>query len=63
MYPTYDPFAPINGDGSQIAPVPVGDVMQPLRTPLRVNAPSALAAIAVDVDAAVDAVAVARKAA
>jgi LasA protease len=33
-YPTYDPFAPIGGDGSQVGPVPMGDVMQPLRTPL-----------------------------
>lgn len=37
--------------------------IQPLRTPPIANAPSALAAIAVDVDAAVDAVAVVRKAA
>ena len=37
--------------------------LQPLRTPLRVNAPSALAAIAADVDAEVDAVAVVKKAA
>ena len=33
-YPTYDPFAPVNGTGSQVAPVPGSDVMQPLRTPL-----------------------------
>ncbi|HUE98440.1 MAG TPA: LysM peptidoglycan-binding domain-containing protein [Anaerolineales bacterium] len=33
LYPTYDPFAPINGTGSEVAPVPAGDVMQPLRTP------------------------------
>lgn len=29
-YPTYDPFAPINGTGSQVAPVPGSDVMVPL---------------------------------
>lgn len=29
-YPTYDPFAPINGTGSQVAPAPGSDVMQPL---------------------------------
>src|SRR5688572_16013990 len=29
-YPTYDPFAPINGSGSQVAPVPGSDVMVPL---------------------------------
>ena len=34
IYPTYDPFAPINGTGSQVAPAPGSDVMQPLRTPL-----------------------------
>ncbi len=34
LYPTYDPFAPVNGTGSQVAPVSVGEVMQPLRTPL-----------------------------
>ena len=33
-YPTYDPFAPINGADSQAAPASAGDVMQPLRTPL-----------------------------
>ncbi|HEY3473088.1 MAG TPA: LysM peptidoglycan-binding domain-containing protein [Anaerolineales bacterium] len=33
-YPTYDPFAPINGANSQAAPAPAGDVMQPLGTPL-----------------------------
>ena len=33
-YPTYDPFAPINGAGSDVAPAPAGNVMQPLRTPL-----------------------------
>ncbi|HEU4744931.1 MAG TPA: LysM peptidoglycan-binding domain-containing protein, partial [Anaerolineales bacterium] len=32
-YPTYDPFAPVNGTGSQAAPVGGSDVMQPLRTP------------------------------
>jgi murein DD-endopeptidase MepM/ murein hydrolase activator NlpD len=33
-YPTYDPFAPIGGTGSESAPVSGSDVMQPLRTPL-----------------------------
>ena len=33
-YPTYDPFSPIHATGSQVAPVPAGNVMQPLRTPL-----------------------------
>ncbi|HEY9529042.1 MAG TPA: LysM domain-containing protein, partial [Anaerolineales bacterium] len=32
-YPTYDPFAPVNGGDSQVAPVGGSDVMQPLRTP------------------------------
>jgi LasA protease len=32
-YPTYDPFAPVNGS-SESGTVPGGDVMQPLRTPL-----------------------------
>src|SRR5687768_14606894 len=48
-YPTYDPFAPVNGTGSQVAPVPGSDVMQPLgnrtgptptRVPITVNVPS-----------------------
>src|SRR5215211_5520069 len=33
-YPTYDPFAPVDGTSSQVAPSPGNDVMQPLRTPL-----------------------------
>jgi LasA protease len=33
-YPTYDPFAPVNGSSSEPAPVPGSNVMQPLRTPL-----------------------------
>ena len=33
-YPTYDPFASVNGAGSTAAPLAVGDVMQPLRTPM-----------------------------
>ena len=34
-YPTYDPFAPVNGSASQVAPAPGSDVMQPLHTPTR----------------------------
>jgi LasA protease len=33
-YPTYDPFAPVNGNSSEAAPAPGSNVMQPLRTPL-----------------------------
>ena len=33
-YPTYDPFAPVNGTGAQVTLAPGSDVMQPLRTPL-----------------------------
>ena len=33
-YPTYDPFAPLNGSGTQIAPVQPGEFIQELRTPL-----------------------------
>ena len=33
-YPTYDPFAPLNGTGTQIAPVQPGEVIQEVRTPL-----------------------------
>jgi len=32
-YPTYDPFAPVNGSESQVAPVGGSGVMQPIRTP------------------------------
>jgi LasA protease len=47
-YPTYDPFAPVNGTGSEVAPVPGSNVMQPLgsrtgptptRAPLTVHVP------------------------
>ncbi|HEX9331468.1 MAG TPA: hypothetical protein VF896_06255, partial [Anaerolineales bacterium] len=31
LYPTYDPFAPVGGAGTQIAPVSVGQVMQSTR--------------------------------
>lgn len=33
-YPTYDPFAPVNGSAPQVTLPPGSDVMQPLRTPL-----------------------------
>src|SRR5687767_3394068 len=33
-YPTYDPFAPLNGTGTQIAPVQPGEIIQEVRTPL-----------------------------
>jgi murein DD-endopeptidase MepM/ murein hydrolase activator NlpD len=40
MYPTYDPFAPVGGPGTQVAPISVGQVSQPTRpagpTPTRV---------------------------
>src|SRR5262245_13358473 len=32
-YPTYDPFAPINGTGTQGASIPGSNVMQPLGNP------------------------------
>ncbi|MGE5774998.1 MAG: LysM peptidoglycan-binding domain-containing protein [Chloroflexota bacterium] len=32
MYPTYDPFAPVNGSGTLVAPVQMGQVIQPTRT-------------------------------
>jgi murein DD-endopeptidase MepM/ murein hydrolase activator NlpD len=47
-YPTYDPFAPVNGSGSEVAPAPGSNVMQPLgtrfgptptRAPITVNVP------------------------
>jgi len=30
-YPTYDPFAPVGGSGTQVAPISVGEVVQPTR--------------------------------
>ncbi len=47
LYPTYDPFAPVGGAGTQIAPVSVGQVMQstrpagptPTRAPISVTIP------------------------
>lgn len=46
-YPTYDPFAPLGGSGTQVAPVSVGEVIQatrpagptPTRAPLSVTMP------------------------
>jgi LysM repeat protein len=32
-YPTYDPFAPLNGSGTQVAPIQIGAVIQSTRTP------------------------------
>jgi murein DD-endopeptidase MepM/ murein hydrolase activator NlpD len=32
IYPTYDPFAPVNGSGTQVAPIQVGEVIQATRT-------------------------------
>ena len=45
LYPTYDPFAPVNGASSQVAPVEVGEFMRatqmagstPTRAPISVN--------------------------
>lgn len=31
-YPTYDPFAPVGGPGTQVAPIAVGEVIRPTRT-------------------------------
>ncbi|HET9911970.1 MAG TPA: LysM peptidoglycan-binding domain-containing protein [Anaerolineales bacterium] len=31
MYPTYDPFAPVGGPGTQVAPISVGQVSPPTR--------------------------------
>ncbi len=31
-YPTYDPFAPVNGSGTSVAPIQVGEVIQATRT-------------------------------
>jgi len=31
-YPTYDPFAPVGGPGTQVAPISVGEVIRPTRT-------------------------------
>ncbi|HZJ23696.1 MAG TPA: LysM peptidoglycan-binding domain-containing protein, partial [Anaerolineales bacterium] len=33
-YPTYDPFTPLNGSGTQIAPIQPGEFIQEFRTPL-----------------------------
>jgi LysM repeat protein len=48
QYPTYDPFAPVDGGGTQIAPAPGGQVIQsarsdgpaPTRAPISVIIPS-----------------------
>jgi len=48
LYPTYDPFAPVNGASSQVAPVEVGEFMRatqmagatPTRAPISVNIPA-----------------------
>jgi LasA protease len=32
IYPTYDPFAPVNGSGTTIAPIQAGAVIQPTKT-------------------------------
>lgn len=47
-YPTYDPFAPVGGSGTQMAPIPVGEAMQssslsgptPTRAPVSVMVPA-----------------------
>jgi LasA protease len=46
-YPTYDPFAPVGGSGTQMAQIPVGEAMQssrsgptPTRAPISVLVPS-----------------------
>jgi LasA protease len=31
VYPTYDPFAPVGGPGTQVAPISVGEVLPPTR--------------------------------
>src|SRR5258705_7486656 len=45
LYPTYDPFAPVNGSGSQVAPVELNEFIRatkiagptPTRAPITVN--------------------------
>ena len=48
LYPTYDPFAPVNGASSQVAPVEMGEFVRgtqmagptPSRAPISVNVPA-----------------------
>src|SRR5215216_4314136 len=48
LYPTYDPFAPVNGASSQVAPAEVGEFVRatqmagatPSRAPISVNIPA-----------------------